>query len=203
MSALRPGNVGRKRLAKVILMGIAGAANLPAAFLPIPPGSWQGQGASDMESFGGGQYCSYTVTMQNVQLAFSVRPDGKITGVSAGATMIESTPSCAIPIIPQNNHTFTGSGTISGNTITLQLTGAASNNPKDVGAFTGTLNGSGQIQGTLTFTRTDLPVANFDWTTHHSVTLSAGAAAPPPYNDGDSGSTVLGLDNDATTSPYT
>jgi len=201
MSSFDQGWIRLKGFAALTLIATFGTANLPGAFPPIPSGSWQGPGTDDNEPFGGSPYCDYTVTMQNVVLSFYVSPPGTIASASASATMIESAVGCPFPTIPTNNHTFTGTGSISGNTITLQLAGASTNNPKDIGAFTGTLNGSGQIQGTLTFTRTDIQ-APLNWTTHHSVTAATGGAGPlPPFTDDNTGSTTLGLSNDATTGP--
>jgi hypothetical protein len=139
-------------------------------------GSWHGSGTPDTEPFGGPPYCSYSVTMQNVQLSINFDVSGNVTAATASALMIEQALNgCPFPPIPQNTHQFSGTGTVQGNTVTLQLTGAPSNNPGDIGKFTGTLNSAGHLQGTLTFIRTDQqpPLA---WQTHHTVDLTG----PPP-----------------------
>src|SRR5690349_7434471 len=85
-------------------------------------GTYQGPGSPDTVAFGGPPYCSYSVTMNNVMMSVTVDSSGAVTAATASALMTESAPNgCPYPLIPPNTHTFTGTGTIQGATLTIQF----------------------------------------------------------------------------------
>src|SRR5690348_14691173 len=89
---------------------IAASCVLPG--LAQVAGSYQGSGTSDTQPFGGGQFCSYTVTMQNVRMAVTIDANSNITAATASAFMIETAlNNCPFPVISPNTHSFTGTGT--------------------------------------------------------------------------------------------
>src|SRR5437879_185929 len=101
-------------------------------------GTYQGSGTSDMQPFGGGQFCSYTVSMQNVRMSVTIDSTGNITAATASAFMTETALNgCPFTTISPNTHSFSGTGTVQGSAVSIQFTGAATNQPASAGSFSG------------------------------------------------------------------
>ncbi len=129
---------------------------------------WQGSAADTSTSYGGPPYCNYSVTMSNLQLSAS--PDASLQTASVvltGTMTATATDGCPYPPVPQNNHFYTGVAALNGNSLTVQLSPAITNQPQAVANFNGQVV-SGRLAGSLTITYTD-PIAPLSWTVSSQV----------------------------------
>jgi uncharacterized protein (TIGR03437 family) len=140
---------------------------------PGPPAfTWQGAGADTTVPFGGSPYCNYTETMSNLRLIVTADANRNIiSAVLTGTSTEVGLNGCPFATIPQNNHTYTGSGAVSGSSISLQMNPAAANAPQAAASFDGQIVNNA-LFGTLTIKRTDI-VGNLAWVVQSVVQAPA------------------------------
>ena len=167
---------GDQPLAVVINGKQSAAVYLPiAGSSAVSPVTITATGNNDTEPFGGGTYCSYEVTMANVQASITVGSDGKSVTASASGVMSEAAPNgCPYPLAQPGLFQFSGSGSLYGSSLNLQLYQDPNNSEGGTASISGTITNN-QFSGTLVIHRTD-QAAPLNWTTTH--TLNSASAAP-------------------------
>lgn len=116
-------------------------------------GTWSGSGNLAFVDFGGSPYCRYKVTLENPQLSASIDEYGTVTGATLSVRMVESiVGTCPYPPLGTKSHSYLGTGTIQGRTISLGLNPAPDNQPQASATFNGEVM-NGRLVGTLTVHR--------------------------------------------------
>ena len=131
-------------------------------------GEWTGAGAQAGATFGGSPYCTYNVSMQNLNLKVSIDENGNINSAMLTGTMVETTVGdCPYAPIGSKSHSYSGGGSVEGKTISLELNPASTNMPHALASFRGQII-NGRLNGTLTLHRTNIG-GNLAWTVQSAV----------------------------------
>jgi hypothetical protein len=156
-------------LARARIDELKGAASKPppvtnkeVRLLNPAQGSLEGAGAPASLNFGGPPFCTYNVAMQNLALSASVDGSGTVTAANLTATMVETAVGrCPYATLGTKPRSYSGSGTVSGNTVALELNPAPGNAPRATASFQGQIVG-GRLTGTLILRRKDIG-GNLAW----------------------------------------
>jgi hypothetical protein len=131
-------------------------------------GEWTGAGAQAGVTFGGSPFCTYNVSMQNLNLKVSIDDNGNINSATLTGTMIETTVGgCPYAPIGSKSHTYSGGGSVEGKTISLELNPASTNAPRALASFRGQII-NGRLNGNLTLHRINA-AGNLAWTVQSAV----------------------------------
>jgi hypothetical protein len=127
-----------------------------------------GSGTNASVNFGGPPYCMYNVSMQDLALTSLVSEDGKVILANLTGKMVETTVgNCAFLPIGTNPHSYSGTGSVNGTNISLQMDPAPTNSPHALATFDGQIVGE-RLVGTLTIHRNDIG-GNLAWTVRSIV----------------------------------
>lgn len=167
------------RIAILTVAMAAGCGEIPPASPDAgpdaPPGSTVYRGilaATGTFPFGGSPYCSYTMTLRDLEAELALSTTGAIVGGTAQAISVEATvPPCPNPPIPPRLLKFTfGSSTALGGAFMVVMNGAATNDPKASLTMT-VIPAAGALSAASRWTRTDQP-APLDWSVTANLNLT-------------------------------
>jgi hypothetical protein len=131
-------------------------------------GEWTGAAAQADATFGGSPYCTYNVSMQNLNLKVSIDDNGNINSALLTGTMVETTVGgCPFAPLGNKSHTYSGGGSVEGKIIALELNPAPTNMPHALASFRGQII-NGRLNGTLTLHRINA-AGNLAWTVQSAV----------------------------------
>jgi hypothetical protein len=123
--------------------------------------TYTGSGNSNSVNFGGGGYCTWSMQNQNVSFSFIFNGQNKtLSNIQLSNDEVENTVAGNCQPAGRHRDTYNSiEANINGNNININFSPSPSNNQKCNVRFNGTISNDGNITGTITWSRYDVPQA--------------------------------------------
>ena len=137
--------------------------------------TYRGNGNSNSVNFGGGGYCTWSMQNQNVSFSFTVNgQNNTLSNIQLSNDEVENTVSGNCQPAGRHGDSYNSTGAnINGNNVSINFSPSPSNNQKCNARFNGTISNDGNITGTITWNRYDVPQApQINYTVTMQITLT-------------------------------